>query len=136
MFALNFKSGVILVEMLVNIIVIGCILTVALNLMTISLTTIGQERVYTKQLQINTFIQDDSLLATDIKVINKCLEIDTNDQVIQYCFKGDDFIRTSNGTGYERLISNVEGEFVNEKIISIKLKDGKVKYILPIWSKY
>lgn len=136
MFALNFKSGVILVEMLVNIIVIGCILTVALNLMTISLTTIGQERVYAKQLQTNTFIQADLIAATDIKVINKCLEIDTNDQVIQYCFKGDDFIRTSNGTGYERLISNVEGEFVNEKIISIKLKDGKVKYALPIWSKY
>lgn len=134
MFALNFKSGVILVEMLVNIIVIGCILTVALNLMTISLTTIDQERVYAKQLQIDTFILDDLLVATDIKVTKKCLEINTNDEVIQYCFKGDDFIRTSNGSGFERLISNIEGEFVNEKIISIKLKDGKTKYLLPIWS--
>lgn len=131
---MNFKSGVILVEMLVNIIVIGCILTVALNLMTISLTTIDQERVYAKQLQIDTFILDDLLVATDIKVTKKCLEINTNDEVIQYCFKGDDFIRTSNGSGFERLISNIEGEFVNEKIISIKLKDGKTKYLLPIWS--
>lgn len=132
---MKYDEGVILIEMLVCVFVISFIMFLMLNLMTMLAATTKYQRVISKQFQVSRLVTEDVLKSTNIYYKQGCLNILENDDVIEYCVKGQDLVRTVNSKGYERIISKVDSEFIVDEKISLKVKFDDYQELIPLWSK-
>ncbi|WOO87617.1 prepilin-type N-terminal cleavage/methylation domain-containing protein [Mollicutes bacterium LVI A0039] len=130
---LKYSQGYILIEMLVAISIIGVIMLMMANLMNMVSTNIKEDQIIIKQQQISSLISDDILDATQIELVDQCLKITTNNDIVEYCISEKKLVRTVNNHGYERLISNFEGRFTYDQTINLEINFDNKKFILPIW---
>lgn len=128
----RYDQGVVLIELLMSIVVISFIVFLLLNLMILTNTFMGEDRLFSKQLQLSTVIYQDILKATEIMVDDSCLTIEQNQDRVTYCQVNQDFVRKVNNKGFERVVSDSKVEVIDNQIIWLKVDD---KFKIPIWSK-
>lgn len=134
MFVSKYKRGVVLIEMLMSLIVISFIMLLLLSLMTLVTTSSEYERIDSKVMQVSGLIIDDLMEATQVSATSECMEIKKNSDVITYCIEGDKMIRRVNGSGYERLIDNVDVKYNGGRDIVLNFQVGANKIEVPLWS--
>lgn len=132
---LKYDDGVILIEMLVSIIIIGTITLLLANLISSLYKANEYDKLYTKQLQVSSLMYDDFLSASEIRLEEQCLIIDGG-RKIEYCFENNQLVRTVDNLGYERLIANANGKFVIDTGIYLEFENQDKKIRLPLWSEY
>lgn len=130
---LKYNQGVVLIEMLVSVVVVGSIVLLILNLMLLISSAVSYDQLISKIQQTTSLMTTDFYQATNIESNGNCLTINQKNDVVDYCIN-QDLTRTVNGSGYERLISNVEARYVDDGIIYLEVKVSGNELKVPIWS--
>ncbi len=127
-------DGIILIEMLVALIVVSSIMYLLLAFVYMVVNIASFEHVFTKQIQINTLMNNDILNASAINLEQDCLLIQNQDYEVEYCIKEDNLIRSIDNKGYENIISDTKMKFLDEPFIALELTNNNANYIIPIWT--
>ncbi len=127
------NAGVILIEMLMSVMVIGCIIILMLNMINaISYIGSADEKII-RASRLGAIINSDLNDALTVDVTNQCLQIPQNERLVTYCDDGHDLIREVDGKGYERIISDVDGQFIMGEYIYYRFEIADRNVTIPIW---
>lgn len=130
---LKSSPGVILIEMLVSVAVVGVIVLLILNLLLLISSAISYDQLISKVMQTTSLMTTDIAQAVSVEVTTSCMVINQNVDEVKYCIE-DDLTRTVNDAGYERLVSNFDGKYIDGDVIYLDVKTAGNEMKVPIWS--
>lgn len=128
-------DGVILIEMLVSVVVVGSIVFLILHLVIMISSAVYYDQKQVKLLQVSSLIYDDIADGIKSDTVDQCFVIEQNTRLVKYCFTDHNLVRTVDAQGYERLINHADGRFTSGKTINLELNQAP-NSPLPIWSSY
>ncbi len=128
------NSGVVLIEMLMSVMVIGCVIILMLNMIN-AISYIGSaDEKLIRASRLGAIINTDLSAALTVDVTSQCLQITQNERFVTYCNVDGDLIREVDGKGYERIISEVDGQFIIGDYIYYRFDVADRNVTIPIWT--